>query len=125
MGRSGIALLGLWSRRRSTARECHHAHDQHAHDRADASDVTEDVVDRADHQRRHDAEQIGVLQCLGERHDQLFDLGNVGLGPVPRRHRGRKQQQETADERPDAFAAASSSDRAARIIWNGPMVLTA
>ena len=28
-------------------------------------------------------------------------------------------------ERPDAFAAASSSERAARIIWNGPMVLTA
>ena len=31
----------------------------------------------------------------------------------------------TADERPDAFAAAYSSDRAARIIWNGPIVFTA
>ena len=31
----------------------------------------------------------------------------------------------TADERPDAFAVASSIARAARIIWNGPMVLTA
>ncbi len=30
----------------------------------------------------------------------------------------------TADARPDAFAPASSRLRAARTIWNGPMVLT-
>jgi hypothetical protein len=30
----------------------------------------------------------------------------------------------TAEARPDAFAPASNRDRAARTIWNGPMVLT-
>ena len=30
----------------------------------------------------------------------------------------------TAEARPEALAPASSSDRAARTIWNGPMVLT-
>src|SRR6202035_5770131 len=30
----------------------------------------------------------------------------------------------TAEARPEALAPASSNDRAARTIWNGPMVLT-
>jgi len=41
---------------------------------ADFPDVPQDVVDRGEHQRRNNAEQIGVLQRLGEHHKQLFDL---------------------------------------------------
>jgi hypothetical protein len=75
--------------------------DQHPDHVTDARQVKQDVVDRADHQRRHDAEQIAVLQRPGEGREELADLPQAGLGPVPRRPRGREQQQQAAKERAD------------------------
>lgn len=79
--------------------KAHRADDQHADDGTDALDVIEDVVDRADHQGRDDAEQIRVLQRPGEDDEQLSDLGEIGVFPVAGLVGGDEQQQETADER--------------------------
>jgi hypothetical protein len=63
--------------------------------------VIEDVVDGAEHQHRHDGEQIAVLQRPEERAEEFSDFQPVGVMPVARGHRGREQHQEPADERAD------------------------
>src|SRR6202000_2605346 len=92
------------------------ADEQDAQRRADPLDVEENVLDRADHQRRQQAEQIAVLQRRREHREQLADLGRARRmrGPIARQKRRRQQQPEAAQERPDrrenqiAFHASSS-----------------
>ena len=88
--------------------EAEHADDQHAHRGPDLPDVHQDVIHRPQHQRRHDAEQIAVLQRLGEHHEQLCDLAGRDLGPVAGLVGGREQQQEAADERADELRRSDS-----------------
>ncbi|GCC44941.1 hypothetical protein chiPu_0028842 [Chiloscyllium punctatum] len=92
------AVRGVGQRR---AEERHETDDQHPHRRRDPPHMHQDVVDRAEHQRRHDAEQIIVLQRLHEHDEQLRHFAAIGLGPVAGLIGGHQQQQEAADERPD------------------------
>jgi hypothetical protein len=63
--------------------------------------MADNVVDRGEYHRRQNAEQVTELQRLHEHHEQLCDLGQVGLGPIARQDGGNQQQQKPGNERPE------------------------
>jgi hypothetical protein len=77
-----------------------HTNDQQPDTPANSFDVEQNIIHRAEHQRRPDAEQIAVLKLRGEDHEQLCDLRQVGVGPVAGHQGVHQQQQEPAEQRP-------------------------
>ena len=67
---------------------------------ANSFDVEKNIIHRAEHQRRQDAEQITVLQRPGEHREQLCRLRNAGrMAPIAGHYGGRQQHPEPAERR--------------------------
>jgi hypothetical protein len=79
------------------------ADDQQPDAPADSFDVEKNIVERAEHQRRQDAEQITVLQRPCEHREQLCRLRKAGrMTPVAGHHGGGQQEPEPAKQRPQS-----------------------